>query len=191
MRKGYMYITSSGYDPEKGKSLNDPYLGSSPTLGACMTNIRRWVVPGDEIFLISGKVKGVSQFVVGGFEVDKKIDAMTAFQTLPEHRLRLNGEGRLVGNIIINAQGHQHYLDTHEARSFARRIQNYVIGRDPVVLTMPHEIRKGREETVYFLQNLFRKRGSSPYDIMGRASKLDEQQLREVRDWMYSIKTNH
>jgi len=38
MKKGYMYITSTGYDPERGKSINDPYLGDVPTLGACMPN---------------------------------------------------------------------------------------------------------------------------------------------------------
>lgn len=191
MRKGYIYITSSGYDPEKGKSLNDPYLGTQPTLGGCMPNIRNWVAPGDEIYLVSGKIKGVPQFIVGGFEVDKKIDAMTAYRTLPEHRLRLNCEGQLIGNIIIDSKGHQHSLDTHEAASFARRIENYVIGRDPVVLALPHEIKKGRDETLYFLRDLFRKNGAAPYDILGRASKLDERQLKEVRDWLYSIKTSH
>ncbi len=33
--KGYIYITSTGYDPEHGKSLKDPYLGDVPTLGGC------------------------------------------------------------------------------------------------------------------------------------------------------------
>lgn len=191
MRKGYMYITSTGYDPEKGKSLNDPYLGARPTLGACMTNIRRWVAPGDEIFLISGKVPGVSQFVIGGFAVDEKIDAMTAHRTLPQHRLRLNSEGRLVGNIIVDSKGQQHYLDTHKPASFSSRIENYIIGRDPVVLTLPYEIQRGRDETAYFLRQLFRKKGAYPIDIMGRASKLDEQQLKDVRDWLFSLKDGH
>ncbi|SRR6266536_2052745 len=191
MRKGYIYITSSGYDPEKGTPFNDPYLGKQPTLGACMPNIRKWVAPGDEIFFVSGKTEGVSQFVVGGFAVADKIDAMTAYETLPEHRLRLNREGKLLGNIIIDSKGHQHPLDTHSVSSFSRRIENYVIGRDPVVLKLPHEIQKGREQTVYFLTGLFRKKGNTPYEVMGRASKLDEQQLKELRDWLFSIKAGH
>jgi hypothetical protein len=191
MRKGYMYITSTGYDPEKGKSLNDPTLGARPTLGACMTNIRSWVATGDEIFFVSGKVPGVSQYVIGGFAVDEKIDAMTAYRTLPQHRLRLNSEGRLVGNIIVDATGQQHYLDTHKHTTFSSRIENYVVGRDPVVLTLPYEIKRGRDETAYFLRHLFRKNGTHPYDIMGRARKLDEQQLKEVREWLFSIKDGH
>lgn len=191
MRKGYIYITSSGYDPENGKPINDPYLGKQPTLGACMPNIRQWVVPGDEIYLVSGKTQGVSQFVVGGFAVADKIDAMTAYETLPEHRLRLNREGKLVGNIIIDPNGGQHHLDTHSASSFSRRIRNYVLGRDPVVLKAPHEIRQGREETMYFLTGLFHKKGNAPFDVIGRASKLDEQQLREIREWLSSIKAGH
>jgi hypothetical protein len=191
MRKGYMYITSTGYDPEKGKSLNDPYLGARPTLGACMTNVRRWVAPGDEIFLVSGKVPGVSQFVIGGFAVDEKIDAMTAYRTLPQHRLRLNSEGKLVGNIIVDSKGQQHYLDTHERASFPTRIENYIVGRDPIVLTLPYEIQRGREETTYFLRQLFRKQGAFPIDIMGRASKLDDHQLKDVREWLFSIKDGH
>jgi len=186
-----MYITSTGYDPEKGKSLNDPTFGPRPTLGACMTNIRSWVAPGDEIFFVSGKVPGVAQFVIGGFAVDEKINAMTAYRTLPHHRLRLNSKGKLVGNIIVDSTGQQHYLDTHESASFSSRIENYIIGRDPVVLTLPYEMQRGRDETPYFLRQLFRKNGANPIDIMGRASKLDEQQLKEVREWLFLIKDGH
>jgi hypothetical protein len=37
---GKIYVMSSGYDPEKGKHVNDPYLGAVPTLGACRHDIR-------------------------------------------------------------------------------------------------------------------------------------------------------
>lgn len=89
--KSYVYITSSGYDPEKGKYLNDPFLGTTPTLGACMPNIRRHVVPGDYIFLVSGKVPGIQQYVVAGFEVADKINALAAYQLFPHLRLKLLG----------------------------------------------------------------------------------------------------
>jgi hypothetical protein len=32
---GKIFITRSGYDPQLGKHVKDPYLGPCPTLGAC------------------------------------------------------------------------------------------------------------------------------------------------------------
>src|SRR4051812_9692957 len=123
MRKGYIYITSSGYDPEKGKNLKDPYLGEPPTLGACMPNVRRQVVPGDQIFVISGKIADAPQYIVGGFEVAEKIDALAAYRRFPNLRLRQLDDGQVEGNIIVTSQGAQHPLDTHS--TFTSRIQNY------------------------------------------------------------------
>lgn len=37
---GKIYVVSSGYDPEMGKHVHDPYLGPNPTLGACRPGIR-------------------------------------------------------------------------------------------------------------------------------------------------------
>jgi hypothetical protein len=185
--KGYAFITRTGYDPEKGKQIKDPYLGDTPTLGACMTNIRRQVVPGDFIALISGKVPGVSQYVVGCFEVAEKINALTAYRMFPEHRLRLMDDGQVTGNIIVDARGKQHPLDNHS--SFERRIENYIIGRDPVVLTEPNEIAKGREETLYVLQTIIGKNGPAPIKLVGRGGKkLDYKQVQELRDWLLSLK---
>jgi hypothetical protein len=183
--KGYSFITRTGYDPEKGKHIKDPYLGKVPTLGACMPNIREQVVQGDHIFLVSGKVPGLSQFVVGCFEVDKKIKALTAYRMFPEHRLRLGEDGQLTGNIIVDSRGNQHPLDDHS--SFARRIENYVIGRNPIVLTEPHEIARARVETMDVLQSVLGKRGAIPRDIMGRCSRLDHKQIQELRDWLLTL----
>jgi hypothetical protein len=185
--KGYIYITSTGYDPEKGKSLKDPYLGETPTLGACMPNIRRQVVPGDHIFVISGKVRGVPQYVIGGFEVAEKVHAMIAYRRFPKLRLRQADDGELEGNIIVTSQGRQHPLDTHG--SFVDRIQDYVVGRNPVALTAPHEVAKGRQETLDLLRQVLRKPGLSPINVVGRCSKLEEEQVLEIRDWLYSLKT--
>jgi hypothetical protein len=187
MNKGYLYITSTGYDPEKGKSVKDPYLGDTPTLGACMTNIRRQVVPGDHIYVISGKLVGVQQYVIGGFEVAEKIDAMTAYKMFPEHRLRRMEDGQLAGNIIVNSRGEQHRLDTHT--SFERRIQNYVIGRNPIALTAPNEIARGREETLGVLRRLLRKSGTAPFSVVGRWSRLEYEQVLELRHWLQSLKS--
>ena len=38
--KAKIFVTSSGYDPDKGKHVKDPYLGPRPTLGACRPDIR-------------------------------------------------------------------------------------------------------------------------------------------------------
>jgi hypothetical protein len=184
--KGYSFITRTGYDPEKGKHIKDPYLGDVPTLGACMTNIRRQVVPGDYLFVISGKVPGVQQYIVGGFEVAEKITALKAYRMFPEHRLRSLDDGQPTGNIIVDAQGNQHPLDNHS--SFERRIENYIVGRNPIVLTEPHEIARGREETLYVLRSIFRKNGAAPINIIGRCSKLDYKQIQELRDWLLSLK---
>jgi hypothetical protein len=185
--KGYAFITRNGYDPEKGKHIKDPYLGDVPTLGACMPNIREQVVPGDFIALISGKVPGVSQYVVGCFEVDKKINALTAYRMFPEHRLRFREDGQLTGNIIVDGRGNQHRLDNHS--SFERRIKNYIIGRNPIVLTEPDEIAQGREETLYVLQTILGKKGVTPIKLVGRGGKkLDFRQAQELRDWLLSLK---
>jgi hypothetical protein len=186
--KGYIYITSSGYDPEKGKSLNDPYLGSTPTLGACMPNIRRQVVLGDSIFVISGKIPDVPQYVIGGFTVAEKIDALSAYKRFPALRLRQTPTGTLDGNIIVTAKGKQHPLDTHNA--FATRIDNYIVGRDPIVLSSSNEISKGRRETLDFLQYLFGKYGLAAINIVGRCSRLNEEQVLELQHWLLALKTD-
>jgi hypothetical protein len=184
---GYVYILSSGYDPEHGKSLNDPYLGPTPTLGACVPNIRRQVQEGDHIFFISGRIPNARQFVVGGFAVAEKIHALAAFKRFPKQRLSEANGGELSGNIIVDGRGRHHRLDDHDG--FAKRVENYIVGRDPVVLTNPLEISKGREETVDVLSQVLRKRGTKPFDIVGRASKLDEGQALELRHWLLSLKT--
>ena len=186
--KSYLHITETGYDPVNGKHMKDPNLGDQPTLGACMPNIRRLVVPGDHIFTMSGKVEGIPQFIVGGFQVAEKISALAAYKRFPEQRLRVVN-GQLTGNIIVDSRGRQHPLDNHE--NFATRIQNYIVGRDAVALTTRREIDRGRSETLYVLRHLLRKTGDSPIKVMGRWCRLDEKQTRELSDWLLEIKSGH
>jgi len=185
--KSYLHITETGYDPAI-KLIKDPYLGDQPSLGACMPNIRRLVVPGDHIFTMSGKVKGVQQFIIGGFQVAEKISAMAAYKRFPEQRLRLV-DGQLNGNIIVDSRGRQHPLDHH--KNFATRIQNYIVGRDAIALETRREIDRGRSETLYVLRYLLKKNGDSPWKVMGRWCKFDEKQTRELWDWLLSIKSGH
>lgn len=194
MKKGYIYITSSGYDPDKGKHLKDPHLGDIPTLGACMPNIRRQVVPGDHIFVISGKIPNrnghieIPQYVVAGFEVNEKITTFEAYDRFPDLRLRKRDDGQVDGNIIITATGMQHPLDTHSMESFPRRVENYVVGCSPLVLETPAEVEQGRADTVRILREILKKQGYAPVNIMGRWSKLDVGQIDELNQWLRSLK---
>src|SRR5260370_29038675 len=98
--KGKIFVTSSGYDPEKGKKVKDPYVGPNPSLGACRPDIREQLQKGDHIYVVSGKVPNVAQFVMGRFEIAEKIS------------------------------------------EFARRIQNYVVGTNPIALLTSEEVEK-------------------------------------------------
>src|SRR5690348_15731702 len=105
--KGYIYTMYEGADPGQGWTMNDPILDGKPTLGACMPNIRRSVDEGDYIFVVSGRVKNIRQFVVGGFQVEEKISTLAAYRRFPENHLAVEN-GQVVGNIIIDQNGKQH-----------------------------------------------------------------------------------
>jgi hypothetical protein len=156
-----------------------------PTLGACVPNIRRAVHVGDYIFVVSGRVTGERQFIVGGFKVKEKIDALRAFKKFPENRLHLDENGNLLGNIIVNGRGQQHPLDEHD--SFENRIENYIVGADPVVLQTPAQQKAARRDTVDFLTKLFGKPGDRVHDVIGRHRKLDEKQVNQMLLWLKDL----
>src|SRR6516165_856032 len=101
--KGYIYTMFPGADPARGWTLTDPIFGKVPTLGACVPNIRRVVLPGDHIFAISGRAPGVQQYVVGGFQVAEKISQLAAHGRFPDLRQRQLDDGTLRGNVIVTA----------------------------------------------------------------------------------------
>lgn len=186
---GKIFITSSGYDPQLGKHVKDPYLGAKASLGACRPDVRRQVREGDHLFVISGKLPNVRQFVMGGFEVAQKIDAVQAYEQFPEQRLRLRDDGQLTGNVIVDANGAQHELDTHDTSKFAKRIPNYIVGTGCISLTDPAEIALGREQTLDVLRDVFKKNGGSPFEIVGHyGSTLSEDQVNKLREWLLSLK---
>ena len=186
---GKIFITSSGYDPQLGKHVKDPYLGQNPSLGACRPDVRRQVSEGSHLFVISGKLPNVRQFVMGGFEVVQKIDAREAYQRFPDQRLRLREDGRLTGNIIVDQDGGRHELDNHKPSSFAKRISNYIVGTNCIALVRPEEIALGREQTLDVLREIFKKNGESPWDIVGHyGSQLTEEQVRQLHEWLLSLK---
>src|SRR4051794_28515005 len=100
---GKIFVTMSGYDPEKGKQVKDPYLGPNPSLGACRPDIREKLQKGDHIFVIAGKVRNVDQVVLGGFEIAEKISAIEAYERFPEQRLILLPDAKVHGNVIVAA----------------------------------------------------------------------------------------
>ena len=184
---GKIFITRSGYDPELGKHVKDPYLGPNPTMGACRPDIRGQLNLGDHIFVISGRVPGAAQFVMGGFEIEDKISAIDAHERFPQHRLRQLSDGQLAGNIIVNEHGKQHRLDDH--RTFSSRIANYLLGKDLIAPSEPEEIARARAETLDTLQAVLRKKGKSAIQVVGRfGSTLTEAQVMELRTWLESIK---
>jgi len=183
---GKIFVTSSGYDPEKGKQIKDPYLGPNPSLGACRPDIRETLQKGDHIFVVSGKVRNNDQIVLGGFEIAEKISAMEAYYRFPEQRLRLLPDGQVTGNVIVDAYGHQHELDHHN--QFARRIENYLVGQNLIALAMPEEIAEGRRRTLEILREVFEKKGNSIREIMGRHRNLTEKQVYKLRTLLDAVK---
>lgn len=175
-----------GADPGRGWRMTDPLLQGTPTLGACMPNIRRAVVPGDYVFVVSGRVPEVQQFVVGGFRVADKIDALAAYQRFPGNRLHTGLDGQVLGNIIVDSMGQHDSRDYHA--EFERRIRNYVVGEDPIALETAGEIEQGRRETVDVLGHLFGRTGERVQDVIGRWRRLDEFQIQELVGWLSAIK---
>jgi hypothetical protein len=154
-----------------------------------MPNIRRQVSPGDHIFVVSGKIPSVQQTVMGGFEVAEKLESMhTAFDRFPALRLHRGEDGQLRGNIIVTAEGKQHPLDTHKSESFQGRIKNYIVGRAPVVLRTAAEIAQGRVETLPVLREVLGRDGRNPINVIGRWSKLEQDQILWIRDWLEGLK---
>mgnify|MGYP001062263305 CR=1 FL=1 len=186
--KAKIFITSTGYDPEKGKQVKDPYLGPCPTLGACRPDIRKQLQKGDEIYVVSGKIAAASQYVIGGFAIEEKISADEAYLRFPEHRLIRGEDGQISGNVIIDSSGKQHALDHHKSKNFDRRIENYVIGTNPIVLSTPVEIAEGRRLTLEILQDVFQKKGDSVWKIIGRCSNLTEKQAEKLRAHLNEVK---
>jgi hypothetical protein len=189
LAKGYIYITGTGADPGLHNNLDDPLFGDPPTLGACMTNIRQFVDPGDYIFVVSGSVPAAAQYIIGGLRVAEKIDHLAAYGRFPQNRLRRDENGFVRGNIIVDPKGKQHPLDDHSPDTFDKRIKNFIVGDEAAALQTQREVALGRERTLRKLSDMFNKAGNRPIDIMGRTRRLDEQQVHGLMDWLRGIKS--
>lgn len=183
--KGYIFVSPRS-DPGMGRRLDDPIFGEIPTMGACRPDLRRWVQKGDHIFVVSGSTKGVSQYIIGEFEVDKKLDHLAAFSQLPERRLRMEN-GEKVGNVIVDSSGQHHPLDHHDR--FEKRIKNYLVGRNPISLEKPAEVALARERTVDILREVFDvNKAARVSDVIGRNKRLDERQIAQMIQALNLIK---
>lgn len=184
--KGYIYTMFTGADPGLGWQMTDPIYGKTPTLGACMPNVRRAVEIGDYIFSISGRVQTEKQYIVGGFAVDEKINALAAYRRFPENRMKVEEDGSLRGNIIIDKNGKHLDFDYHT--NHEKRIENYIIGRDPIIIEGKKQIQKAREQTVQILNELFGKNEDTVAKIIGRWRKLDSSQINDLIGWIDQIR---
>lgn len=184
---GKIFVTSSGYDPVKGKDVKDPFLGPKSSLGACRPDIREQLQKGDHVFVVSGKVRNINQFVMGGFEIKEKIPAIEAYERFPEQRLVLLPNGQVAGNVIVTADGKQHPLDNHN--QFERRIQNYLVGTNTIALLTLEEMAKGRLWTLEILRDVFGIKGNSIRDLMGRNRNLSEKQVLKLRAHLEAVKS--
>jgi hypothetical protein len=186
--EGYIYTMYKDADPGNGWHMDDPILKSkTPTLGACMTNFRRSIKLGDYIFVVSGNTKNLQQYVVGGFQVQEKINALAAYDRFPENR-KQQVDGIITGNIIIDANGQQHHLDNHS--NFESRLENYLVGCNPILLDKPKEIARAREQSLPFLSGLFERPGSNRiFDVVARGRKLNEAQVVKMINWLEGLKS--
>jgi len=186
--KGYVYTMFKGADPGEGWEMTDPILGKGkiPTMGACRPDIRRKVQLGDQIFVVSGRAGGIQQYVVGGFAVGQKITQLIAYTRFPENRQYLGPDGKPLGNVIILEDGSHNPIDYHT--DFENRVDNYIIGQDPIVLETPDEIRRGRAETLTALKEIFHQEGDTVFKVIGRGRRLDQNQVEQMRRWLSGIK---
>lgn len=184
----YVYITSTRTDPGAGEPLDDPLFGPIPTLGACVPNLRRLVTKGDWLFVVSGRRPNVSQYLIGGLRVSEKISAIAAYKRFPEFRMHRDGDGNVTGNVPVNADGSKHALDKHDLVGFDRRVQNYLVGDKSVQLASENEIALGRERTLNFLSQLRSKPANRVFDVIGRASKLGDEEVKQILSWFEDVK---
>ena len=187
---GKIFITRHGYDPQKGGYIKDPCLDGIPKMGACHPDIRKKLNVGDSIFVVSGKVRGFDQFIIGCFDIQEKITMQEAYKRFPEQRLHVRYDGQLAGNVIINEDGTQHSLDNH--KNFEGRLSDYVIGENKIVLESEEEIETGREQTLGVLSNIFYRTGKKPIDILTRGARnLDPNQVQRLKNWLHSVKQDN
>jgi hypothetical protein len=187
--KGYIYITGTGVDPSLRAGFTDPTFRNPPMLGPCMPNIRKAVAAGDWIFIVSGKIPEARQYIIGGLQVAEKIHAVDAYKRFPENRLRVDQQGLVMGNIVVRADGTHDPLDWHSDHRFEQRAMNFIVGGAAVALSTTAEVELGRRSTLPILAQIKGRPGASRViEAMGRMSRLNDAQVRELLNWFGRIR---
>ena len=128
---------------------------------------------------------------MAGFEVARKITAQQAFDEFPDRHLHLRPDGQLTGNVVVDAQGKQHPLDGHKADTFDQRLPNYIVGKNPLILSSDEEVARGRAETMEALQEIMKKKGATPKEVIGRwGSSVTEKQVIQFQEWLKRLKAS-
>lgn len=185
--KGYIYKLYAGADPSTGWTFNDPIFGKYATLGACMPNIRKFVDVGDWVFAISGKTPMVVPYVIGGFQVDEKIDALEAHARFPEYRLQKNESGQIIGNIIADDKGNHHPMDDHT--NFDSRRQNYLVGTKSVFFDREKQIDLARQRSLGIMEGILNLKANRVSDLVPRWRRLDSSQVNSLVEQLRKIES--
>lgn len=188
MNKGYIFV-SPGSDPGIGRPLADPIFARTTTMGMCRPDLRRQVRKGDSLFVLSGKLEGVQQYLIGGLSVGAQLDALAALAQFPDNGLKELKDGTKSGNIIVTAAGERSPLDHHSAKSFKQRIKNFIVAEKAVYLQAEKEIELGRQRTLDILRNVFDKpKAESVHKLIYRGRVLNEKQIAMLVEALESIK---
>jgi hypothetical protein len=188
--KGYIFASPRS-DPAAGRPLADPMFGRVTTMGMCRPDLRKLVKAGDHLFVLSGKIKGVSQYLIGGLAVDEKIDSIIALDRFPENSLKILPDGNKRGNLIVTPSGGRSPLDHHSAESFEKRVKNFIVAREAIYLNSDKEAELGRERTLDVLRHVFDDpKAKSVHEIVYRNRVLDEKQVKMLLDALSAIKSD-
>jgi hypothetical protein len=92
------------------------------------------------------------------------------------------------GYFFAFAEGFRHFpprLDSSHRAYFLASV-----GTNLIALRETEEIQRGRLGTLEALQEIFKKKGSTPIEIIGHyGCKMTEEQVFELRKWLMSLKT--
>ena len=155
-------------------------------MGARRPDIRKQVKQGYHFFVVSGRVAGAQQYVVGGFAIEQKITQLAAYTRFPENRQYVSPMGILSATSSCSKMASHNPIHYHT--NFENRVDNYIIGQDPIVLETPEEIRRGRAETLTALKEIFHRESDNVFKVIGRGRRLNEDQVEQMRRWLSSIK---
>ena len=172
--QGYIY-TMAGADPGHGWILNDTDLRARSHSRSMRTEHKARGAGGRQYFRCEwqgSRRPAICRWWVPGSRKDQCVGRL---QALSRESAR-PGPVDVRGNIIVTGNGQHHPLDDHD--NFARRVENYIVGRKPVYLENPREYNAAREESLDVLSRIFKRRGRRIFDVIGRYRKMNSDQVK-------------